>query len=70
MEDRMKVELDDIRLGFSDITGTVYAYIPSAEGHAKHQKNVTKDFEACKVIQAEDTNCVMKRSCPKCGWTP
>ena len=48
----MRVELDDIRLGFSDLTGGVYVYIPTKEGskNARHKKNVTKDFEACKVM--------------------
>ena len=49
----MKVELDNIRLGFSDLTGKVYAYIPYKDGHAKHQVDVTKDFEACKAMHDE-----------------
>ena len=47
----MKVELNNIRLGFSELTGTVYAYIPYTDGYAKYQKDVTKDFEACEVMR-------------------
>lgn len=48
----MRVELEKLRLGFSDLTGAVYAYIPTKEGsnNARHKKDVTKDFEACKVM--------------------
>jgi hypothetical protein len=57
----MKVELNDIRLGFSDLTGTIYAYIPYKDGYAKYQKDVTKDFEACEVMR---TNFKKKQNKP------
>lgn len=46
----MKVELDKIRLGVSELTKTVYAYTPKTRGSAQKQVDVTKDFHTCKSI--------------------
>lgn len=42
----MKVNLEDIHLGVSGMTKTVYAFIPDKEGNAKHKQDVTEGFKA------------------------
>lgn len=46
----MKVELENITLGHSPLTDTIFAGVPMKPGVWRHKVNVTQDFFHC-VIQ-------------------
>lgn len=49
----MKVELDDITLGHSTLSDSVFAGIPLKDGKWRHKKNVTNEFIACVISRWE-----------------
>lgn len=52
----MKVELDNITLGVSPLTGNIFAGIPLKDGKTwRHKKEVTSDFLACVIRKWENT---------------
>jgi hypothetical protein len=53
----MKVELDDIVLGCSPLTGNVFAGIPLKDGETwRHKKEVTQSFLNCVISKWEDSS--------------
>ena len=49
----MKVELDNIILGHSPLSDTIFAGIPLKEGQWRHKVNVTNSFIACVIARWE-----------------
>lgn len=53
----MKVELDNVIIGLSPLTGNVMVGIPLKDGQAwRHKKDVTQSFLACVVQKWEDSS--------------
>lgn len=53
----MKVELDNVILGLSPLTGNVLAGIPLKDEKTwRHKKDVTQSFLACVVRKWEDSS--------------
>lgn len=50
----MKVELDNITLGYSSLSGSVFAGTPLKPGVWRHKKEVTNDFLTCVINKWED----------------
>jgi hypothetical protein len=49
----MKVELDNIVLGYSPLSESVFAGIPLKDGAWRHKVNVTKSFIDCVIHKFE-----------------
>lgn len=45
----MKVELDDVKLGYSPMSESIFAGIHSKPGVWRHKVNVTQDFIFCVI---------------------
>ena len=49
----MNYDFNKIELGFSELTGRVYVFIPNSDGSAKVKKDVTDSFNhICKLIES------------------
>lgn len=51
----MKVELEDIKLGYSPLSESVFAGIHSKPGIWRHKVNVTQAFIACVIEKYKDS---------------
>lgn len=52
----MKVELDNITLGYSPLTGNIFAGISMKDGQTwRHKKEVTNSFLACVIQKWENS---------------
>lgn len=49
----MKVELDNVVLGYSPLSESVFAGIPLKDGVWRHKVNVTKSFLDCVIHKFE-----------------
>lgn len=50
----MKVELDNVTLGYSPLTGNIFAGISLKDGKTwRHKKEVTSDFLTCVIHKWE-----------------
>lgn len=55
----MKVELDNVKLGYSPMSESVFAGIPSKPGIWRHKVNVTNDFIACVISKYKDASAIV-----------
>lgn len=51
----MRVELDDVKLGYSPMSESVFAGIHSKPGVWRHKVNVTQTFIACVIEKYKNT---------------
>ena len=56
----MKVELDNIILGHSSLTDTIFAGIPLKHGVWRHKVNVTKYFLDCVLAMWENKSQIIE----------
>lgn len=55
----MKVELDDVKLGYSPMSESIFAGIHSKPGIWRHKVNVTQSFIACVIEKYKDSVAVV-----------
>jgi hypothetical protein len=55
----MKVELDNITLGYSPMSESVFAGIHSKPGIWRHKVNVTNTFIACVIEKYKDASTIV-----------
>lgn len=49
----MKVELDNVKLGYSPMSESIFAGVDSKPGVWRHKVNVTQSFLACVIAKWE-----------------
>jgi hypothetical protein len=51
----MKVELDNVKLGYSPLSESIFAGVHSKPGVWRHKVNVTQSFIACVIEKYKDS---------------